>query len=51
MSILDFTTGLFRGPAGLVSFIDDPDQALDDAELIADERLSRRQARPPAACG
>jgi hypothetical protein len=33
MSILDFTTGLFRDPASLRSFIDDPDQALDDAGL------------------
>ena len=33
MSILDFTTGLFRDPANLRSFIDDPDQALDDAGL------------------
>jgi hypothetical protein len=28
MSILDFTTGLFREPANLRSFVDDPDQAL-----------------------
>jgi hypothetical protein len=33
MSILDFTTGLFRDPATLRAFIDDPDQALDDAGL------------------
>jgi hypothetical protein len=33
MSILDFTTGLFREPANLRSFIDDPDQALKDAGL------------------
>ena len=33
MSILDFTTGLFRDPANLRSFIDDPDKALEDAEL------------------
>jgi hypothetical protein len=33
MSILDFTTGLFRDPANLRSFIDDPDQALQDAGL------------------
>jgi hypothetical protein len=33
MSILDFTTGLFRDPANLRAFIDDPDQALDDAGL------------------
>jgi hypothetical protein len=33
MSILDFTTGLFRDPANLRSFIDDPDQALEDAGL------------------
>jgi hypothetical protein len=31
MSILDFTTGLFREPASLRSFVDDPDQALIDA--------------------
>jgi hypothetical protein len=33
MSILDFTTGLFREPASLRSFVDDPDQALIDAGL------------------
>jgi hypothetical protein len=33
MSILDFTTGLFRDPANLRSFIDDPDKALDEAGL------------------
>jgi hypothetical protein len=33
MSILDFTTGLFRDPANLRSFVDDPEQALDDAGL------------------
>lgn len=33
MSILDFTTGLFRDPASLRSFVDDPDQALEDAGL------------------
>jgi hypothetical protein len=33
MSILDFTTGLFREPDSLRSFIDDPDQALIDAGL------------------
>ena len=33
MSILDFTTGLFRDPANLRSFVDDPDQALEDAGL------------------
>jgi hypothetical protein len=33
MSILDFTTGLFREPANLRSFVDDPDQALKDAGL------------------
>jgi hypothetical protein len=33
MSILDFTTGLFREPATLRSFVDDPDQALEDAGL------------------
>jgi hypothetical protein len=33
MSILDFTTGLFREPASLRSFIDDPNQALHDAGL------------------
>jgi hypothetical protein len=31
MSILDFTTGLFREPANLRSFVDDLDQALEDA--------------------
>lgn len=34
MSILDFTTGLFREPASLRSFVDDPDQALRDAGLV-----------------
>ena len=33
MSILDFTTDLFREPANLRSFVDDPDQALKDAGL------------------
>jgi hypothetical protein len=33
MSILDFTTGLFREPATLQSFRDDPEQALRDAGL------------------
>jgi hypothetical protein len=33
MSILDFTTGLFREPASLQSFVDDPEQALLDAGL------------------
>jgi hypothetical protein len=33
MSILDFTSGLFREPANLRSFVDDPDKALDDAGL------------------
>ena len=33
MSILDFTTGLFRDPANLRSFVDNPDQALDEAGL------------------
>jgi len=33
MSILDFTTGLFRDPANLSSFVGDPDQALIDAGL------------------
>jgi hypothetical protein len=33
MSILDFTTDLFREPANLRSFVDDPDQALIDAGL------------------
>jgi hypothetical protein len=33
MSILDFTTGLFRESANLRSFVDDPDQALKDAGL------------------
>ncbi|HEX4558752.1 MAG TPA: IniB N-terminal domain-containing protein [Mycobacterium sp.] len=33
MSILDFTTGLFRDPVNLRSFVDDPDQALTDAGL------------------
>jgi hypothetical protein len=33
MSILDFTTGLFREPASLRSFVDDPEQALRDAGL------------------
>lgn len=33
MSILDFTTGLFREPASLRSFVDDPEQALHDAGL------------------
>jgi hypothetical protein len=33
MSILDFTTGLFREPASLQSFVDDPERALRDAGL------------------
>lgn len=33
MSILDFTTDLFRDPVNLRSFVDDPDQALHDAGL------------------
>jgi hypothetical protein len=33
MSILDFTTGLFRDPVTLRSFVDNPDQALRDAGL------------------
>jgi hypothetical protein len=33
MTILDFTTGLFREPASLQSFVDDPEQALRDAGL------------------
>ena len=33
MSILDFTTALFREPANLRSFVDNPDQALKDAGL------------------
>ena len=33
MSILDFTTGLFREPASLQSFVDHPEQALRDAGL------------------
>lgn len=33
MSILDFTTRLFREPASLQSFVDDPEQALRDAGL------------------
>ncbi len=33
MSILDFTTNLFRDPVNLRSFVDDPDQALTDAGL------------------
>jgi hypothetical protein len=33
MSILDFTTGLFREPANLRSFVDNPGQALKDAGL------------------
>jgi hypothetical protein len=33
MSILDFTTGLFREPASLQSFVDEPQQALRDAGL------------------
>jgi hypothetical protein len=33
MSILDFTSGLFRDPANLRSFVDNPDQALDEAGL------------------
>ena len=33
MSILDFTTGLFRDPNSLHSFVDDPNQALRDAGL------------------
>lgn len=33
MSILDFTTDLFRDPAALRAFIEDPDQSLRDAGL------------------
>ena len=33
MSILDFTTGLFRAPANLRSVVDDPDQASPDHPL------------------
>jgi hypothetical protein len=33
MSILDFMTGLFREPASLRSFVDDPEKALRDAGL------------------
>jgi hypothetical protein len=33
MSILDFTTDLFRDPVNLRSFVDDPDKALHDAGL------------------
>jgi hypothetical protein len=33
MSILDFTTDLFRDPINLRSFVDNPDQALHDAGL------------------
>jgi hypothetical protein len=33
MSILDFTTDLFRDPVNLRAFVDDPDQALQDAGL------------------
>jgi hypothetical protein len=33
MSILDLTSGLFRDPANLRSFVDNPDQALDEAGL------------------
>lgn len=33
MSILDFTTDLFRDPANLRSFVDDPNKALQDAGL------------------
>jgi hypothetical protein len=33
MSILDFTTDLFRDPANLRSFVDDPNKALHDAGL------------------
>jgi hypothetical protein len=33
MSILDFTTGLFREPGNLRSFVDDPEKALQDAGL------------------
>jgi hypothetical protein len=33
VSILDFTTGLFRDPVNLRSFVDDPQQALRDAGL------------------
>jgi hypothetical protein len=33
MSILDFTTDLFRDPVNLRSFVDDPDQALTDAGI------------------
>jgi hypothetical protein len=33
MSILDFTTDLFRDPANLRSFVENPNKALDDAGL------------------
>ncbi|MGX9789315.1 IniB N-terminal domain-containing protein [Mycobacterium sp. MMS18-G62] len=33
MSILDFTTDLFRDPTNLRSFVDNPDKALNDAGL------------------
>lgn len=33
MSILDFTTGLFRDPASLRAFLDDPEHALRDVGL------------------
>jgi hypothetical protein len=33
MSILDFTTDLFRDPANLRSFVDNPNKALNDAGL------------------
>lgn len=33
MSILDFTTDLFRDPAALRAFLEDPDQSLRDAGL------------------
>jgi hypothetical protein len=42
MSILDFTSGLFRDPVNLRSFVDDPDQALDEAGLADATRRARR---------
>ena len=36
MSIRDFLTGLFRDPANLRSFVDDPDQALTPNKALGD---------------
>jgi len=36
MSILDFTSGLFRDPANLRSFVAYPGQALDDGDVDLD---------------